>query len=427
MLKNKKSVALLILLPLALFAYISIVPVSAATSTSPTTRITRSMRARYLAQYRALVQELQKIIAIIKSSRGYNLTTTATTTPAAPASSNAIERLTTLLTTNENGTGQDFQLLADQLASDDGWRALEDAILAASSSPELKQSLALINTLRESLKNNPSGNPYSSGDGDNEGDVPPSMPVGSDPYSDPRNQDKKTSWLEGLIPRFLMAAVNDSQTAGTQTLSSNQLLTALTRAMSAADEADQTLSDITSSLPNYLQYGSGESCAGASGGGGQVCAQAKAAVGTLKSSNAPGTEGGKLACAWAVSTVAQKAEHDVGIHYSTNALRTAGMIPHPEKFKAVNSSGKGGAAAVIIAEAPTADSVSATLLQGKPGDVLISHKSKTGKHGHTGICMTEKCTVIGSNSSKQKVFLENYTNISWAARFSDAYLFRSSK
>jgi hypothetical protein len=116
-----------------------------------------------------------------------------------------------------------------------------------------------------------------------------------------------------------------------------------------------------------------------------VFAEAKKADETLVSRNAPNTNNGRLACAWAVNEVVNRAiGSPVGGGLSTIQMSKALVAKHRE----VSESEAG------------------------PGMVVISPTE--GKNvGHVGIVGAD--AVIYSNSSKRGVFTDNFTIESWKA------------
>jgi len=113
--------------------------------------------------------------------------------------------------------------------------------------------------------------------------------------------------------------------------------------------------------------------AGSSSGGAiaqAVCSAANAYRGT-STANAPGTNGGRSACAYAVSQVVQKAGYG---SFSSNVATLEGQL----------TGGRG-----------TAESQSAAVC----GDIVV----QAGDH-HVGICLNAGCTSVISNSSSNASF-----------------------
>jgi hypothetical protein len=125
---------------------------------------------------------------------------------------------------------------------------------------------------------------------------------------------------------------------------------------------------------------------------------AKASVGKLSTANIPGTQNGNVGCAAAVNEIVkQSTGKPVGGGLSTAAMDAA------------LQSGRGTAISSATAKA---------------GDIIISptksFDSTTGGSvtGHVGICLTDGCTSIGSNSSSSGgIFKQNFSLGSWNSTF----------
>jgi hypothetical protein len=134
---------------------------------------------------------------------------------------------------------------------------------------------------------------------------------------------------------------------------------------------------------------------GNSGGGtlkqNAIANTAKASIGKLSTANIPGTQGGTVGCAAAVNEIAkQSTGKPIG-----GGLSTAGM-------DAALQSGRGTA---IVAS------------QAKAGDLIISPTSGSST-GHVGICLSDGCKSIGSNSSfSGGIFKQNFNLGSWNSTF----------
>jgi Mannosyl-glycoprotein endo-beta-N-acetylglucosaminidase len=122
-----------------------------------------------------------------------------------------------------------------------------------------------------------------------------------------------------------------------------------------------------------------------------VVKHAAQAINTLQSGDVEGTNNGRRACAWAVSTILQKAGVPVKFTLSTTELN--------QQFK----DGLG---------------VPTTWRGSRAGDVVISPTSGDSV-GHTGICMNDGCTSIASNSGNAQVFQKNFSKESWIADLQD--------
>jgi hypothetical protein len=132
----------------------------------------------------------------------------------------------------------------------------------------------------------------------------------------------------------------------------------------------------------------------------KVFAKAKASIG-LDTSKVPGTEGGNLACAWAVNEV----------------VRLALGKPISADSSGRNSLGTGDIFDVLRKFHKQTDTPS-------PGSIIISPTPPTGSvHGHVGIVGqnpggSSDNTQIFSNSSTQAKFAQNRTIKTWKARYS---------
>lgn len=117
-------------------------------------------------------------------------------------------------------------------------------------------------------------------------------------------------------------------------------------------------------------------------------------VDKLDSSKAPGTDGGNLACAWAVNYIAQVAlGHPAGGHLATRQM-----------FKELVGDKRWQPVA--------AD-------QATDGDLVISPtggiKTPVSQIGHVGFVSADG--LIRSNSSKRAMWVQNYNKQSWSARY----------
>lgn len=127
-----------------------------------------------------------------------------------------------------------------------------------------------------------------------------------------------------------------------------------------------------------------------------------AAQNNLSTDQVAGTNGGRRACVYATNTIIEGALGE-GV---TNSLSTREMLPalqNDSRFQTVS----GG-----IANA-------------QPGDIIIS--PTTGSQtGHVGVCRTNGCGQIISNSSSRQGVAQNYTNNSWRSDYGSlpTYIFR---
>ncbi|MDH2402769.1 hypothetical protein QCM77_22815 [Bradyrhizobium sp. SSUT18] len=133
----------------------------------------------------------------------------------------------------------------------------------------------------------------------------------------------------------------------------------------------------------------------------KVFAKAQASVG-MDTSKVPGTEGGNLACAWAVNEV----------------VRLALGKPIAADSKGRNALGTGEVFDALRKHHIQTDSPS-------PGSIIISPTPPSGTvHGHIGIVGQSPTggldnTQVFSNSSGQGQFAQNRTFKSWRARYVD--------
>lgn len=130
----------------------------------------------------------------------------------------------------------------------------------------------------------------------------------------------------------------------------------------------------------------------------KIFAKAKSFV-THDTSNVPGTEGGNLACAWAVNEVVRLA---LGKPISTD------------------SRGRNGLGTRALFDVLRARHVPLTMP--RPGAIIISPTPPRGSiHGHVGIVGESPgdvdATQIFSNSSSARQFAQNRTIRSWKARY----------
>ncbi len=109
----------------------------------------------------------------------------------------------------------------------------------------------------------------------------------------------------------------------------------------------------------------------------------------LKTCSASGTNGGRLACAYAVNEIVESA---LG-RPITNSLSTIDM------YNALRTSSSFSA-------------IPGGLSQSRPGDIVIS-PTQAGKTGHVGIVETSGGGTIISNSSRSAAVKRNYTSNSW--------------
>lgn len=131
----------------------------------------------------------------------------------------------------------------------------------------------------------------------------------------------------------------------------------------------------------------------------KVFAAAKANVG-LDTSKVPGTDGGNLACAWAVNEIVRLAlgKPIAADSKGRNALGTGQVFDALQRHH-------------IPTDNPT------------PGSIIISPTPPSGSvHGHIGIVGQSPTgdidnTQVFSNSSKQAQFAQNRTFKSWKARY----------
>ncbi|WP_027146028.1 hypothetical protein [Mesorhizobium sp. WSM3626] len=120
-----------------------------------------------------------------------------------------------------------------------------------------------------------------------------------------------------------------------------------------------------------------------------LVSEAKACVNTLVTKDVPGTDGGNLACAWAVNEVARRAlGRQIG-----GGLSTANMY-------------------LVLKAKHKQLSVGSQM----PGNVIIS-PTKGSNVGHVGI--VGPSGQIYSNSSSRAVFYNKYTLNSWQAHYGD--------
>ncbi len=130
---------------------------------------------------------------------------------------------------------------------------------------------------------------------------------------------------------------------------------------------------------------------------------AVSAVGTFQTCNAPGTDGGNLACAYSVDTIIKAAiGHDIN-NNGTIQLNTWNMAAEldasPDFYRPVD-----------IGNPPISEThatVTEITQKGKPGDILIS--TTTGNMiGHASVCDTSGCSQIISNSSAAAEVQRNF-------------------
>ena len=130
----------------------------------------------------------------------------------------------------------------------------------------------------------------------------------------------------------------------------------------------------------------------------KMFASAKAFVGH-DTSNIPGTDGGNLACAWAVNEVTRLAlGKPISTDGGANGLSTDGIFD------------------VLQAHHTKLSSAS----DAKPGTIIIA-PSQGAQHGHVGVVGTTTGsvdnTLVYSNSSSAKKFAQNYTLGTFTARY----------
>ena len=107
---------------------------------------------------------------------------------------------------------------------------------------------------------------------------------------------------------------------------------------------------------------------------------------------------GRVGCAFAVATILERAGLGVGKPDDLTSTRTLNeTLNKSPLYQAVGNYETAFNGAV-------------------QGDIVMSPTTEN-RTGHTGICMDSKCTLIASNSSGQKKFVRNYTQLNWVARF----------
>ena len=107
---------------------------------------------------------------------------------------------------------------------------------------------------------------------------------------------------------------------------------------------------------------------------------------------------GRVGCAFAVATILERAGLSVGRPDSLSYTPTLNeALKKSPLYQAVGNYETAFNGAV-------------------QGDVVMSPTTDR-RTGHTGICMDSKCTLIASNSSTEKKFIRNYTQLNWVARF----------
>ena len=130
---------------------------------------------------------------------------------------------------------------------------------------------------------------------------------------------------------------------------------------------------------------------------------AQAAINTLCTSNVPGTGGGNYGCAYAVNAIVQKA----------TGAPVGGGLSTTDMYQALQQHARAAAGKGCFATAVSQAAAS-------PGTIIISPTTTIGGslvHGHVGICMTDGCTKIASNSSSAGCFKQNFTLESWKTAF----------
>lgn len=127
-------------------------------------------------------------------------------------------------------------------------------------------------------------------------------------------------------------------------------------------------------------------------GGEKIAAAAKGSVGTV-TSGIPGTQGGNLACAAAVSIMLNCAGYSPGKHLSTITLYN-----HLAKDKCYETLFKGQ----YLGNLPL-----------QPGDILVTKRKSGGRAGHTGIYVGNG--VIVHNNSKPGVIKDNQDINRWSS------------
>jgi hypothetical protein len=164
------------------------------------------------------------------------------------------------------------------------------------------------------------------------------------------------------------------------------LAAALFRGISDSLAADSAEEPDEENYASHLAIGVGEVSAA-------VHRSALACEGKLSSKEVPGTNGGRLGCAWAVNEVVRRAlRRPIGGGLSTANMEKVLRSKH--------------------ARVEEADA--------EPGVIIISPTSG-GKTGHVGVVGEPRSgeLLIYSNSSSRGLFLQNYTSSSWRRRYQE--------
>jgi len=123
----------------------------------------------------------------------------------------------------------------------------------------------------------------------------------------------------------------------------------------------------------------------------------------LSTRNAPSTNMGAAACAYAVNEIVA-GTYGQPINNSPHTSNMFRDLQTDNRFQQI----QGGVAAA------------------QPGDIIISPSPPGGSGGHVGICNSPGCAQILSNSSSSRTFRQNFTDRSWNDSYSHlgTFIFR---
>jgi hypothetical protein len=169
-------------------------------------------------------------------------------------------------------------------------------------------------------------------------------------------------------------------------------------------------------VSNNLDNGSSSTCQAIASGA------TTAANNNLSTCNAPGTNGGNLACAWLVDTL---------IHQATGSYIGGSTGPQTYTPSLLSQlQGNSNYSLLGSINAPVTNNTQASTLaqSAQAGDIIISPTIPNQAVGHVGICVSGGCSSIVSNSSSQQAAAQNFTFSNWVTNYTNnnLYIFRHS-
>jgi hypothetical protein len=178
--------------------------------------------------------------------------------------------------------------------------------------------------------------------------------------------------------------------AGNHSTSDADMANGLVASIPKPFDPTRVISAVKPATPAKAEQPAGTATKGGTSKQTAIANTAQASIGKLSTVNIAGTQNGNVGCAAAVNEIAKQATgKPIG-----GGLSTAGM-------DAALRSGRGTAI---------------TAASAKAGDIVISPTSGAAT-GHVGICLSDGCKSIGSNSSPTGIFKQNFTLGSWNTTF----------